>query len=232
MSEREPARAAERTPFDAILDEQRTRWEAGERPPVEEFLARAPGPARQTRGRPRPHLPGVRDPASRSANRPSPAEYLRRFPAWSEALARQFAVDEAMRPVEPAGPRLGGRCRGDPAGPGSDPGRIEAARAGRAARRSRATISSRSWAGAGWGSSTRRASGGSTASWRSRRSPRPPSPRRRSGGGSWPRPRSSPGSATPTSSRSTRSARSRAGPTSRSSSPRAGAWPSGWPGAR
>ena len=28
-------------------------------------------------------------------------EYVRRFPAWSDALIRQFAVDEAMRPAEP-----------------------------------------------------------------------------------------------------------------------------------
>ncbi len=31
---------------------------------------------------------------------PCPEDYLRRFPAWADALVRQFAVDEALRPVD------------------------------------------------------------------------------------------------------------------------------------
>jgi hypothetical protein len=55
-----------------------------------------PGPLRPYRGRPRPHLPGVRDPAvDRRITRPG--RLSPRFPTWCEPLAHQFAVDEAMR---------------------------------------------------------------------------------------------------------------------------------------
>ncbi len=33
---------------------------------------------------------------------PRPEVYLRRFPAWADALIRQFAVDEALRPLDGA----------------------------------------------------------------------------------------------------------------------------------
>jgi hypothetical protein len=85
----------ERARFDAILDEQRTRWDAGERPPIEEFLSRPGGLSEDA--------DAVVDLVYQEfvirrlrGESPEPAEYLLRFPAWSEALIRQFAVDEAM----------------------------------------------------------------------------------------------------------------------------------------
>ncbi|MHB1562277.1 MAG: serine/threonine-protein kinase, partial [Isosphaeraceae bacterium] len=101
MIEDHRSRPADRTLREAILDEQRSAWDSGERTPVEQFLAR--------------HAALVEDSEAildliyqeflirRSIGEsPDPAEYLRRFPAWSEPLIRQFAVDELMRSVAPA----------------------------------------------------------------------------------------------------------------------------------
>jgi tetratricopeptide (TPR) repeat protein len=89
--------------FDAILDEQEARWNRGERPLVEELLAQ------------HPTLQGNADAAVdviyhefvirlARGESPSPEDYLRRFPDWADALMRQFAVDEALRPA--AGPTV------------------------------------------------------------------------------------------------------------------------------
>ncbi len=84
--------------FDAILDEQQARWSRGERLLVEEILAQHPtvqadvGAAVDVIY----HEFVIRLARGES---PSPEDYLRRFPAWADALMRQFAVDEALRPA-------------------------------------------------------------------------------------------------------------------------------------
>jgi tRNA A-37 threonylcarbamoyl transferase component Bud32/tetratricopeptide (TPR) repeat protein len=96
MSADGPTTASERASFDAIFDEQRARWQAGERPTIAQFLERHPDL--------REDAEAILDliyhefVIRRSIGEsPDPADYLRRFPAWSEALIRQFAVDDAMR---------------------------------------------------------------------------------------------------------------------------------------
>ncbi len=87
-----------RPSLDAVLDEQQARWQRGERPPAEDFLARHPS---------------LRDDAEAALDviyqefvirralgeSPSPDDYLGRFPTWADGLVRQFAIDEALRPV-------------------------------------------------------------------------------------------------------------------------------------
>ena len=84
--------------FDAILDEQKSRWDRGERPLVEDLLARHP-----TLGEDAEATLDViyQEFVIRRAlgESPSPEAYLRRFPAWADALVHQFAVDAALRPV-------------------------------------------------------------------------------------------------------------------------------------
>jgi hypothetical protein len=96
MNEGAGSRPADRTLFEAVLEEQRAHWEAGERPTVEDFLARYP-----TLGESEEAVLDViyQEFVIRRSLGESPAQedYLRRFPSWSEALLRQFAVDEAMR---------------------------------------------------------------------------------------------------------------------------------------
>ena len=101
MGGNEARRADGRTLLDSVLEEQETRWLRGERPTVEDYLG---------------GHPALREDAEavvdliyqeylirRRLGEPvEDEEYVRRFPAWSDALIRQFAVDEAMRP---AGPR-------------------------------------------------------------------------------------------------------------------------------
>ena len=79
---------------------RRRRWLRGERPTVEDYLA---------------GHPALREDAEavvdliyqeylirRRLGEPvEDEEYVRRYPAWSDALIRQFAVHEAMRPAEP-----------------------------------------------------------------------------------------------------------------------------------
>ena len=93
-----PERPVGRPRFEAILDEQQARWNRGERPLVEDLLAQHPT---------------LREDAEAALDviyqefvirralgeSPTPEDYLRRFPAWSDALIRQFAVDEALRPA-------------------------------------------------------------------------------------------------------------------------------------
>jgi eukaryotic-like serine/threonine-protein kinase len=85
--------------IEAIVDEQKARWEKGERPLIEDLLARHPT---------------LRDDAEATLDviyqefvirralgeSPCPEDYLRRFPAWADGLVRQFAVDEALRPPD------------------------------------------------------------------------------------------------------------------------------------
>ena len=100
MGGNEARRADGRTLLDSVLEEQETCWLRGERPTVEDYLA---------------GHPALREDAEavvdliyqeylirRRLGEPvEDEEYVRRFPAWSDALIRQFAVDEAMRPAEP-----------------------------------------------------------------------------------------------------------------------------------
>ena len=50
-------------------------------------------------GNPRCDLPGIRDSGGHLGESPCPEDYLGRFPDWTDALVRQFAVDEALRPA-------------------------------------------------------------------------------------------------------------------------------------
>ena len=86
----------------------------------------------------------------RPGESPSPEEYVRRFPAWADALIRQFAVDEAMRPADGSTVHLPDDV---PTADGPAPARSAASHRRRCRGRSTATRSSTSWAGAGWGSS-------------------------------------------------------------------------------
>ena len=99
MNEDRPQPPAAELQFEAILDEQQARWNCGERPSIEDFLAR------------HPTLQANADAAldliyqefvirRARGESPSPEDYLRRFPAWADALARQFAVDDALRPAD------------------------------------------------------------------------------------------------------------------------------------
>ncbi len=105
MSEDDRSRPGDQALREAILDEQRTAWDSGERTPVEQFLARHAALHEDSEA--------VLDLIYQEfvirrsiGESPDPAEYLRRFPAWSEPLIRQFAVDEAMRSagIATAGP--------------------------------------------------------------------------------------------------------------------------------
>ncbi|MGO9469832.1 MAG: protein kinase domain-containing protein [Isosphaeraceae bacterium] len=90
-----------RTLFDAILDEQQARWNRGERPLVEDFLAQHPTLREDAEATIDViyHEFLIRRARGES---PCPEDYLRRFPASSDALVRQFAVDEALRPADGA----------------------------------------------------------------------------------------------------------------------------------
>jgi len=96
-----PAQLGRRTLFDAILDEQQARWDRGERPLVEDFLAQHPTLREDAEATIDViyHEFLIRRARGES---PCPEDYLRRFPDSSDALVRQFAVDEALRPVEGA----------------------------------------------------------------------------------------------------------------------------------
>jgi hypothetical protein len=88
---------ADQPTFDAILDEQQVRWNRGERPLVEEILADHPTLQADAEAAVDViyHEFVIRLARGES---PSAEDYLRRFPAWADALMRQFAVDEALRP--------------------------------------------------------------------------------------------------------------------------------------
>jgi len=91
---------AEGRPFlETVLDEQRERWKLGDRAPVEEFLARYPAL--------RVDSEAVIDLVYQEVllrrqldESPAAEEYMGRFPTCSEAIIRQFAVDEAMRTAD------------------------------------------------------------------------------------------------------------------------------------
>jgi tetratricopeptide (TPR) repeat protein/tRNA A-37 threonylcarbamoyl transferase component Bud32 len=92
----ESTRPIDRVQLEAILDEQRAAWDSGDRPSAEAFLA---------------HYPALLDDAEAAVDliyheflirrslgeSPDPAEFLGRFPDWSDALLGQLAVDQAMR---------------------------------------------------------------------------------------------------------------------------------------
>jgi tetratricopeptide (TPR) repeat protein len=85
--------------IDAILEEQSTRWERGERPLVEEFIARYPTLEEDQEQL----LDLVYNEfllRRRNGDSPRPEEYVRRFPARAKALIRQFAAHEALRTTE------------------------------------------------------------------------------------------------------------------------------------
>jgi tRNA A-37 threonylcarbamoyl transferase component Bud32 len=95
---------------DAILNEQSARWNGGERPPIEEFLARFPDIANDA-GKFLDLVYHEFVLRTRSGEQPRPEEYIRRFPDRSAELVRQFAAFEAMQSTEPApGIDVGGQA--------------------------------------------------------------------------------------------------------------------------
>jgi hypothetical protein len=96
-----PQPPAGRRLFEAILDEQQARWNSGERPPAEDFLASHPALGDDAEAA----LDVIyQEFVIRRAQgeSPCPEDYFKRFPAWADGLMRQFAVDEALRPADVA----------------------------------------------------------------------------------------------------------------------------------
>ncbi len=87
--------------IEEILDEQRARWDRGERPLVEDLLAQHPTMREDAEATVDViyHEFVIRQALGES---PSAEDYLRRFPAWAGALVRQFALDEALWPANEA----------------------------------------------------------------------------------------------------------------------------------
>ncbi len=101
------SKSDDRMAFEAILEEQWGAWESGERERnrVEDLLARHPALAAdaETVLDLIYHEYVIR---RRLGETPRPEEYLVRFPAWSDALTRQFVIDDAMQAVEASTERL------------------------------------------------------------------------------------------------------------------------------
>ena len=98
MSREEPSHVAHRPSNETILDEQREGWNTGDRPRVEELLARYSflSDDAETVLDLIYHEYVIRRELGET---PHPEEYLERFPEWSDALARQFAVDDVLRSI-------------------------------------------------------------------------------------------------------------------------------------
>jgi len=91
-----PMKTEGRPVLETVLDEQSERWKGGNRAPVEEFLARYPALGHD----PEAVIDLVYQEVllrRQLGETPLAEEYIGRFPACSEAIIRQFAVDEAMR---------------------------------------------------------------------------------------------------------------------------------------
>jgi hypothetical protein len=89
----------------SLLDDQRRRWEAGERVSVEFYLQAHP----LLRGQPEAVLDLVYNEVflrGQAGERPRPEEYLGRYPHLAEQLRRQFEVDRALEEGSLAGPTL------------------------------------------------------------------------------------------------------------------------------
>src|SRR5262249_42676736 len=118
MNGNTPARAIARAMVEEALDEQRDRWKRGDRAPVESYVAR---------------YPALEDDREflldliyqeillrrRDGESPGPEEDTARFPAWTEELIRQFAVDQAMGGAGNAG-EGGALSNGEGAGSGRE----------------------------------------------------------------------------------------------------------------
>jgi tetratricopeptide (TPR) repeat protein/tRNA A-37 threonylcarbamoyl transferase component Bud32 len=126
MGVSQSTRPIDRARLEAILDEQRSAWDSGDRPSAEGYLDR---------------YPDLRDDAEAAVDliyheflirrslgeSPDPAEFVARFPDWSDALLGQFAVDEAMQTASRSTVRLAdaggspGPVTDDPAPSGAEP---------------------------------------------------------------------------------------------------------------
>ena len=89
----------DRSTLDLVLDEQRARWKQGDHALVEDYVSRYPWLEADAES--------LLDLIYQEillrhglGESPGPEEYTRRFPAWTEALIRQFAVDDAMRDID------------------------------------------------------------------------------------------------------------------------------------
>jgi hypothetical protein len=98
MRGNEPPGLDGRTLLVTVLEEQEARWDRGERPTVEDYLAGHPSLRADAEAAVVIYQEYV---IRRRLGEPVRADdYVRRFPEWTDTLIEQFAVDEAMRPVE------------------------------------------------------------------------------------------------------------------------------------
>ena len=95
MIEQYKATTGESTLRNAVLGEQRARWLDGDRLVVEDYLTRCPE-LNEDREAVLDLIYQEYDLRRQSGEDPRPHEYVERFPKWSDALIRQFAIDEAM----------------------------------------------------------------------------------------------------------------------------------------
>ena len=99
----------------AVLDAQSVQWGLGERLSAEQLFERHP----QLLDDPETALDVIYQEfllRQELGERPQPEEYIRRFPALSELLIRQFAVDDAMWSAEKTTERHHARDLGEPDG--------------------------------------------------------------------------------------------------------------------
>ncbi|MGO9464112.1 MAG: protein kinase domain-containing protein [Isosphaeraceae bacterium] len=99
MDEDTSTKAEGRSVLETVLDQQSERWKLDDRAPVEEFLARWPA----LRDDPEAVIDLVYQEVllrRQLGESPLAEEYIARFPTCSEAIIRQFAVDEAMRTAD------------------------------------------------------------------------------------------------------------------------------------
>jgi tetratricopeptide (TPR) repeat protein len=101
MNDKTPTSPIDRASLDDVLDQQSERWKHGDRALVEDYLARYPALEADAES--------VLDLIYQEillrrglGESPGPEEYTQRFPAWTDALIRQFAVDDAMQPADDA----------------------------------------------------------------------------------------------------------------------------------
>src|SRR6516225_873660 len=100
MSDSGPERTGARPALEALLDEQSRHWRQGQRPPIEDYLARQP----DLRQDPEALLDLVYHEVHlrrQQGESPSVEEYRRRFPQLADQLPPLFEVYHALQPGPP-----------------------------------------------------------------------------------------------------------------------------------